>query len=129
MTSAVTVTGARELIAALDKATSRAWPEADKILAKGAVNIKKDWQQRWSGHAHFKALPAAISYDLFHTLFGSSRVEVGPDKSRRQGALGNIIEFGTENNAPIPGGLPALKTEAPRFERALLDLGTRLVER
>jgi hypothetical protein len=70
-----------------------------------------------------------VSYDVFHTFAGNSHAEVGPDKAKRQGALGNIIEFGTPKNAPIPGGLPALETEAPRFEKALGELGERLLGR
>jgi hypothetical protein len=125
----VTVTGDRELLATLDRLTSAAWRDADRVLEKAAVNIKKDWAKRWSGHPHFPALPRAVSYDLFHTLAGNSHVEVGPDKNRRQGALGNIIEFGTPNNAPIPAGMPALAAEAPRFEKALGDLGEQLLGR
>lgn len=125
----VTVIGDKELLAVLNRAVSKAWPEADKVLNRAGFNIKKDWAKRWSGHPHFPALSRAVSYDLFHTLAGNSRVEAGPDKNRRQGALGNIIEFGTPTSAPIPGGLPALEAEAPRFEKALGDLGAQLLEK
>lgn len=118
--------GLPELLGALVKAQRIALPEARKVVAKGALNIKKDWQKRWSGHPHFPALPAAISYDLDE---GRDWVgaEVGPDKGKPQGALGNLIEFGSVNNAPIPGGLPAGQAEAPRFEQALADLGVGLL--
>jgi hypothetical protein len=110
----------RLLVADLGKAEAAAIAEARKVVEKGAVNIKKDWQRRWSGLAHAPALPAAITYDAGYG-FGKIEAEIGPDKGRRQGALGNLIEFGSVNNAPIPGGVPALQAEAPRFEKALID--------
>jgi hypothetical protein len=124
--SDVEVTGLRELIADLDKAGSRSVPAVRGVVEHGAVNIKKDWRQRWAGIAHAPALSGAVTYDV---AFGLMTVgaEVGPDKEMRQGALANIIEFGTENNAPIPGGLPALDAESPKFERGLADLGERLL--
>lgn len=92
-----------------------------QVVSKGAYNIKKDWKDRWSGHAHIPALPRAITYDLT-VRARDSEAEIGPDKAKRQGPLGNIIEFGTENNAPIPGGLPALAAEEPKFVNAIADL-------
>lgn len=96
--------------------------EARRVVAKGLLNIKEDWRRRWSGHPHARALPLAITYD---TVFVGQRVagEVGPDKDKTQGALGNLFEYGSVNNAPIPGGAPALKTEQPKFERAMEKLG------
>lgn len=123
----VEAAGLRELVQALSKAESRSVPAVAAVVTKGNINIKKDWRQRWSGIGHAPALPAAITDDVSYGLL-TVRGEVGPDKDRRQGPLGNIIEFGTENNAPIPGGLPALEAEAPRFERALGELGGRMLE-
>lgn len=115
----------RNLVADLDRAQSRAVPEVRQVVAKGALNIKADWARRWSGLAHAPAVGRSISYDQTTTAT-SVGAEIGPDKGRRQGALGNLLEFGSRNNAPIPGGLPAAAAEAPRFERALADLGERL---
>jgi hypothetical protein len=88
------------------------------VVSRGALQIKRDWQRAWSGLAHAPALPAAVTYDV---KVGARTVEaeIGPDKGRRQGALGNIIEFGTSNNAPIPGGAPALRNEEPKFLTAV----------
>jgi hypothetical protein len=122
----VSVTGLNELIAGLDRAHSKALPETEQVVAKGALNVKRDWARRWGGLAHAPALPAAVTYDLFH-LPGSIRAEVGPDKGKRQGALGNLLEFGSAHNAPRPGGLPALSAEAPRMEKALADLAEKLL--
>jgi hypothetical protein len=122
----VSINGLNELVAEFDRAQSRALPETEKVIEKSAVNIKTDWAQRWSGLAHAPALSKAISYDKYH-LLGSVNVEIGPDKNRRQGDLGNLIEYGSVNNAPHPGGLPALEAEEPRLARALADLTAQLL--
>lgn len=98
----------------------------EKRVSRGCLNIKRDWKSRWEGHPHIPHLPNAISYDVTRrTDFVSG--EVGPDKHRRQGPLGNIIEFGSPDgkNTPIPGGVPALEIEEPKFVDALADLGQK----
>lgn len=103
--------------------------EVRQVVAKGSLNIKNDWRQRWSTLSHMKHLPRTISYDttvLRDTIVG----EIGPEKEREgQAPYGNIIEYGTVNNPPTPGGAPALEAEAPKFEKALEDLGAKLVGR
>lgn len=117
------------LEADLRQAGADAVDEVRKVVAKGSLNIKTDWRRRWSGHPHLKGLPRTITYDtdvLRDTIVG----EIGPDKALGgQAALANIPEYGSVNNAPLPGGAPALETEAPKFEKALEALGVRLVER
>lgn len=120
----IEVTGLHELIATLDQGQRGIDPAVRGVVQRGCLNIKRDWQQRWSGIGHAPALPAAVTYDTTETA-GEVRGEVGPDKGRRQGALGNIIEFGTTKNAPIPGGLPAAAAEAPRFQKALTDVAEK----
>lgn len=92
------------------------------VVQKGALNVKRDWQNAWSGLAHAPYLAAAVTYDTAVTASGVE-AEIGPDKSRRQGALGNLIEFGSANNGPITGGEPALQAEEPRFVEAMERLG------
>lgn len=113
--------GLHSLAAELAHAAAVAPAESGKVVAKGAVNIKKDWRKRWTGFPHAPALPYAIGFDLrFHGV--ESEAEIGPDKDRPQGALGNLLEYGSVKNAPIPGGAPALEAERPKFEKALNDL-------
>jgi hypothetical protein len=124
----VEVTGGREWLATLDAAVTQMPDQARKVVSKGSLNIKKDWRQRWSGHPHIPRLPYAISYDVTARR-GAVEGEIGPDKDRGgQAPLGNIIEFGSPTSAPIPGGLPALEAEGPRFEAALAMLATKLLE-
>lgn len=126
MTS-VTVHGMDELIAALRSADRQALPQGKKVVSKGSLNVKKDWAGRWQGLAHAPALPRAVTYDL-DTAGDVVSGEIGPDKSRRQGSLGNLLEFGSMNNAPHPGGLPALEAEEPRFVENVGDLGVKLLD-
>jgi hypothetical protein len=98
------------------------------VVQKGLLNIKKDWQARWRGLSNAPDLPSAISYDTKETPLGAVG-EVGPDVEKPQGYLGNLIEFGSVNNPPHPGGLPAAEKEEPRFLRAMEDLGFRAVEK
>jgi hypothetical protein len=111
----------------LDEALAGALPKVREVVQKGALNIKRDAQRRVGGLAHAPSYPAAISYD---TTVGAGGVyaEIGPDKGRRQGALGNLIEYGSVNNAPIPHIAPAVDEELPRFERAMEDLAEKLLQ-
>lgn len=108
-------------IAELGRVPKDLHDEVVKVGEKGALNIKRDWAQAWSGHAYIGPLSRTVSYDR---KFRGTEVEweIGPDKGRAQGPLGNIIEFGSVKNAPIPGGLPALDREAPRTEKAISDV-------
>lgn len=88
------------------------------VVSRGALNIKREWQRSWAGLSHLPALASAVTYD---TKVGVSSIEaeIGPDKGRPQGPLGNIAEFGSVKNAPHPGGAPALRNEEPRFLSAV----------
>jgi hypothetical protein len=111
----------RGVVDALNRASRVALPDVTRVVAVGARNIQQDWRRRWSGFRHAPALPAAITYDVFNSLRGPA-ADIGPDKNRRQGALGNLLEYGSIKNAPIPGGAPAAQAEEPRFAKALEDL-------
>lgn len=111
----------RALSVDLTQAALKANVAVRPVLQKGALNIKTDWRARWSGFAHAPRLDESVTYDTTITATGIE-AEIGPDKGLTQGALGNLLEFGSINNAPIPGGQPALDAEAPKFEKAILAL-------
>lgn len=127
MAGAVDVREVHAFAVDLDAAAAVAPAEVRKVVQRGALNIKTDWRRRWTGLGHAPRLPYAVTYDT-RELPGGATAEIGPDKDKPQGALGNLIEYGSVNNAPIPGGAPALAAEGPRFERSLEDLAVRLVE-
>ncbi len=118
---------ARRLAAAFAEAARVAPEETRKVVQRGALNVKKDAQRRISGHPHLPHYPSSITYDTEQTATGAA-AEIGPDKSKRQGPLGNIIEYGTPKNAPLPHLGPALQAEEPRFVKALEDLAANSFE-
>ena len=101
------------------------------IVKRGAQNVKTDAQQRIRSqlrYGHARRYPSAITYDV--TTSGSRVVaEIGPDKDRPQGALGNLLEFGSANNAPLPHVMPAGEAEAPKTEQQLLLAAVKTVIR
>jgi hypothetical protein len=113
-----------ELAASLKKAIEVAPAATRLVVQKGALNIKTDARRRVSGHKHLPAYPNSITYDTTEALFGAS-AEIGPDKSRPQGPLGNIIEFGGTRQAPIPHMLPAAEAEEPKFVAAMEALAIK----
>lgn len=90
--------------------------QARAVVARGALNIKNGWKANAtvSGRRHARIYPMSISYDIRQLPFGA-HAEIGPDKGRPQGALGNLLEFGSVNNPPHNDGGRALAAERPLF--------------
>jgi hypothetical protein len=103
---------------AINKASAPALKDITAVVGRGALNIKKDAARRSSGLRHAPAYPRSITYDVHSSLRGPS-ADIGPDKNRRQGALGNLIEYGSINTAPHPHLRPAADAEEPRFAKAI----------
>ncbi|MFJ4738706.1 hypothetical protein [Streptomyces sp. NPDC088775] len=114
----VIVTGARETAAALLASIALMERNATTAVAVTAGKVKRSAAQRISGHAHLPAYPSSITYDVTHGPTGPE-AEIGPDKGRRQGPLGNIVEYGTRNNAPLPHLGPALEEHADDLIRGV----------
>jgi hypothetical protein len=90
------------------------------VVQRGALNIKKQMQAEASGHRRFPAFPASISYDTQSSRSEIS-AEIGPDKDKRQGALGNILYFGTVKNTAVLNINAPLDNEEPKFLKAIED--------
>lgn len=86
------------------------------VMSKAALNVKQDWTQavRDTEHAptSIKWLPDAIGYDIVVSPTHISAV-IGYDKDKKQGPLGNLIEFGSSRKAPGLQGSKAFEAEAP----------------
>jgi len=102
------------------KASAKLLPAVDKVAQKAAQNIKDDLNAQAAGSS-FRGMAGSVTYDRAFSR-GSVGYEVGPDKDRRGGALGNIFFFGTSRGGGT-GDLDApLREEEPRFIKALGDL-------
>ncbi|GIF14788.1 hypothetical protein [Actinoplanes teichomyceticus] len=110
-----------KLAAQIDHAVEVLPREIRAVVQRGAFNIKRDAQKRIGRGPYLPAYARSISYDSRETPTGAW-AEIGPDKDRPQGPLGNILEYGSPGRAPIPHLAPALAAEAPRFEKALEDV-------
>jgi len=101
----------------------------EPVVKKGAVNIKKDWRAKAAAAApaHAKRYPYSIGFDVARSVL-AHRVGavIGPDKDATQGALGNLLEFGSANNPPQLSGQQALDAEADEFERQIARAERRL---
>jgi hypothetical protein len=114
------------LAADLALAPARLQVALTAVVSKGALNIKRDWQASASGLPHAPAYPSSITYDLTPAP-GRIEAEIGPDKAKRQGPLGNLIEFGSANNPPHLDGARALAAETPRFVEACAEAAQKSV--
>lgn len=113
----------------LGKAAAIAPAEAAKVVTKGAVNIKADARRRVSGMPHIPAYPRSITFDAVRVTRLGATTEIGPDKERRQGKLGNILEYGSPKRPPVPHLSPAAEAEEPRFRKAMEDLAVKALEK
>jgi hypothetical protein len=119
------------LAADLVSASLRTLPAVEKVTEVAAVKIKKDAQKRIKAadqHGRLPGYPSSITYDTA-TRGVSVSAEIGPDKDRNQGPLGNVLEYGTSDTPPIPHLQPALEAEAPIFERLVAEAAVRLIDR
>ena len=82
-----------------------------KAVKVTSQKVRDDARSRIRGRKYLPAYPYSITYDVKVTADGVEG-EIGPDKGKAQGPLGNIVEYGTSKNAPIPHLGPALDTNA-----------------
>ena len=115
------VSEVRRLAANIGKVAGSAVKDVDAVLKKGAQNIKDEMAADARGSTHFKGMAGSISYDSMYSI-GTPRYEVGPDKDRRGGALGNIYYFGTSRGGGSGDLDKPMRSEEPRLARALGNL-------
>lgn len=112
----ISIHGDDEVAAELIRASETGREEIRKILSRGAANIKRDMRRDARSNGSYQHFYRSISYDLDES---EMEAEIGPDKDKKQGALGNILYFGTSNNAPELDIHEGIDKEHPRFEQAM----------
>ncbi|WP_188699888.1 hypothetical protein [Microbacterium nanhaiense] len=123
----------------LGRTSEAAWKNLQKAIEVTARNVRDTARENSKGLAHAPAFPYSITYDVgvgydqslsqaaSSVLTGSIsdarsttlRAEIGPDKNRKQGALGNLIEYGSVNNPPQGIMHGAIYANEDDFERGV----------
>lgn len=111
---------ARDLVSAPERVRG----ELARVVKRGAQNIKTAAQQAAPDPHGRRLYVNSITYDLSDQGLSA---EVGPDKDRPQGALGNLLEFGGAKGGAQPHLMPAFDSEEPRFVGAVEDAAGRLL--
>lgn len=89
-------------------------PNVRKAVEVTARKVKDGWRDKLKGSSTLPGLPGAVSYDI-NDVGGAVEGEIGFDKGRRQGALGNVSEFGTPTVGPRGFGLATLEENQEDF--------------
>lgn len=104
-----------KLAADLGSVTQGTQANVRKAVEVTARKVKDSWRDKLKGSSTLPGLPTAVSYDI-RQPGGSVEAEIGFDKGRRQGALGNVSEFGVPGRTGPRGfGLAALNENQEDF--------------
>ena len=118
----------QQMSATLLAAARQATIDARAVVQRGALNIKNESRRNVAASApqHSGHAANAITYD---TQAGGTRLlrpsaEIGYDKDKKIGRLGNLLEFGGGGDkSPAHRDLGrALDNEEPRFIAALQNI-------
>ena len=118
MTVQIDAPDLRRLEADISRAVLAAPGKVRAATEVSARHVKDSARGAISGLRHAPQYPDSITYDMAWALDGV-QADIGPDKDRAQGALGNLLEFGSVHNAPLAHLGPALDRVAPDFERGI----------
>lgn len=90
----------RRLDSDLGKIPGRAVPPLMKAVTEVSGRVRDKLREDASGMKHAPYFADSITDEL-KVKVGQIGAEIGPDKGRRQGALGNLLYFGSSKNAPV----------------------------
>lgn len=124
------VDGLNELVRSFEQVAQSAPREVRQIVSRGAINIKRAWQDDlrrgsggspWQPALRSRAMAATVNYDL--TRRGTTyEAEIGPD--RNKGGKASLVHFAIFGGANGGGGRASdprkfLEAEAPAFDEWL----------
>ena len=92
-----------------------------KVLGKGALNVKSDWNAAFRGSPSFKGIAGAVTYDVRQGQ-GWAEAEIGPRRGA-PGSLANIAHFGgARGGGTVADPQTFLDAEEPGLTGTLDDL-------
>jgi hypothetical protein len=106
----------RRLAADLGRTPGRLVPEVTKATEDSAKRIQRALRADARGIGHAPHFPRSITYEMKPRV-GVIGAEIGPDKDLKQGALGNILYFGTSKNGAVLDLNGPPDRERPRLEK------------
>jgi hypothetical protein len=110
----------KALAAEMSGVAGRLKPAMRAVTAKGALNIKNAARASilaQTTRKYVKQYPNSITYSVTQSSGSFVSAEIGPDKEKPQGALGNILEFGSPGRPPLPHLVPAWEAEREPYEQ------------
>lgn len=117
----VTVRGAAEVAAALERTGAGAVPAVFAATEATATSLQKTWRAnaRRTAGKHGRWYPSSITTEKKGARFGSIEFEVGPEIGKRQGAMGPGFENGSRNQPPHLDGKKAADAVGPKYQTAV----------
>lgn len=95
-------------------------------VTKSSTSLRDAMRADAGGIGHAPHFPSSITADV-KVKVGQIEAEVGPDKGLTQGALGNILYFGTSKNGAVLDINEPLDAESPKFQKAIEDAAGKLL--
>ena len=130
-----------KLAADLGEAPKNIGPMLTGALRKSAGFVKRDARESVGDSEFWKGAASAIDYEVTASpgqVFSALEVEIGYDKDRPGGALGNLREFGAPlakyggKSVPLPPSndlLNALEKNQEDFERGIRQAGVDAIKK
>lgn len=98
------------------------------VVEESAQAVEAQMRADFSGSRRARHFPRSIDHDVRVTFGGAVEAEIGPNKRKKQGALGNILAFGTSRNGPIADIMNSLRSQEPAMVKAMQELGAKALD-
>jgi|GEM_PF-2166987 len=110
------IIGAVELVADMGRAVAGVVAAATEVTQANGDELREEWKAnaRRTAGKHGKWYPSSITSERVPE-FAAVTVEIGPDKARRQGAMGPGFEYGSIHQPPHLDGQKATDAVEPKF--------------
>lgn len=117
----------RTLAADLTRAGAKVLPEVEKVVFKGAMNVKAGMIAEAKSSRSFKGIAPSIDFDLTASANGVE-AEIGPRHGPGEaGNLANIAYFGTSRGGGTVDFEKPMNDERPKFEKAIAEVIARVL--